>query len=373
MDNNIIIDARQQLIMSQAMEKAFSVLTLPTLELHAYIRSEAEPNPLITFDCPLPFLPLYEELIASPVPSHVFLLPPNQIRIAEYLIHDIDTQGVLVEPIEDIARTLGVERSLIQQVIEHLREAISPSICAQSTKEALLLRLLAMKADASDIEIIELHYEDLIHKRYHQIIKKRGTSYARIQKLLALLLTQTHSTQEEYVVPDLILDEDGVRLHLSPSLSFEQQYLKYHSDPALRKHVAAAKWLMRVLKRREKMLLTIGNEIAEAYHNDLYKTLSTKEMCELLSCHESTLARTLSSKYIQTPSGTYTLRSFFSQRRTLKLEAALDELIRLETTPHTDEELAALLTKKGIPCARRTVNKYRKKLGIPKASLRKYR
>ena len=96
----------------------------------------------------------------------------------------------------------------------------------------------------------------------------------------------------------------------------------------------------------------------------------------------STISRVANSKYIQTPYGTFLLKSFFSESMTTEtgeevssreVKKILLEAIEAEDKrkPLADEKLGKLLNDKGYNIARRTVAKYREQLGIPVARLRK--
>jgi RNA polymerase sigma-54 factor len=58
---------------------------------------------------------------------------------------------------------------------------------------------------------------------------------------------------------------------------------------------------------------------------------------------------------------------------TLRIKEQLKEIIGKENPdkPYSDDKLADMLKKKGIPIARRTVAKYREQLDIPIARLRR--
>jgi RNA polymerase sigma-54 factor len=110
--------------------------------------------------------------------------------------------------------------------------------------------------------------------------------------------------------------------------------------------------------------------------------LSMKEAAEELALHESTIARAVANKYLACPQGTFTLRSFFTQGMQKKngdkisnqsIREMLFNIIDKEDqeNPLSDEDLAQHLSKIGIPCARRTVAKYRSIMRIPPACKRK--
>ena len=110
--------------------------------------------------------------------------------------------------------------------------------------------------------------------------------------------------------------------------------------------------------------------------------LILKDIAERVGLDISTVSRVANSKYVQTPYGTFLLKTFFSEGitneegeevSTREIKKILQDSIDSEnkTKPLTDEELMGVLKEKGYPIARRTVAKYREQLGIPVARLRK--
>jgi RNA polymerase sigma-54 factor len=108
-----------------------------------------------------------------------------------------------------------------------------------------------------------------------------------------------------------------------------------------------------------------------------------KEIAEELSIHESTVSRAVREKYVQTPSGTFELKSFFTSTiHTLDEESisssavkkAISLLIEKEDKqkPLSDQDIAEhLKNAEGTVVSRRTIAKYRDQLGIPSSSKRK--
>ena len=96
----------------------------------------------------------------------------------------------------------------------------------------------------------------------------------------------------------------------------------------------------------------------------------------------STVSRVVNSKYVETSSGIYSLKYFFSEGRentereqvsTRELNAALQQIISEEDKrkPYTDDALVTMMTQRGYKVARRTIAKYREQLGINTARLRR--
>ena len=85
---------------------------------------------------------------------------------------------------------------------------------------------------------------------------------------------------------------------------------------------------------------------------------------------------------MQTPRGIFPLREFFVGGTTSAdgeeiawdaIRIKLQEIVDAEdkSNPHSDDDLVNLLSNHGIKVARRTVTKYRKKMGIPSSRQRR--
>jgi RNA polymerase sigma-54 factor len=112
------------------------------------------------------------------------------------------------------------------------------------------------------------------------------------------------------------------------------------------------------------------------------KPMILKDIAERVNLDISTISRVVNSKYVQTPFGTFLLKSFFSESlstdsgeevSTREVKKILSDCIEAENKdkPLTDEHLTDILKEKGYNIARRTVAKYREQLDIPVARLRK--
>ena len=107
-----------------------------------------------------------------------------------------------------------------------------------------------------------------------------------------------------------------------------------------------------------------------------------KDIADKTGLDISTVSRVSNSKYIQTPFGTFLLKSFFSESMTndsgeeisnREVKKILMDCIDAEdkSKPLNDDKLMVILKEKGYNIARRTIAKYREMLGIPVARLRK--
>jgi RNA polymerase sigma-54 factor len=112
------------------------------------------------------------------------------------------------------------------------------------------------------------------------------------------------------------------------------------------------------------------------------KPMIMKDVAEKIEMDISTVSRVVNGKYVQTDYGVFELKFFFNEgmettdgenMSTLRIKEQLREIISSEDPddPYSDDKLAEIFNKKGIPIARRTVAKYREQLEIPVARLRR--
>ena len=157
----------------------------------------------------------------------------------------------------------------------------------------------------------------------------------------------------------------------------------------IKQKLDAAKWFIDAIKQRQQTLFVTMSTIM--YYQENYfltgdeqqlRPMILKDVADKIEMDISTVSRVANSKYIQTPYGTFLLKTFFSESltntegeevSTREVKKILQEAIDVEEKkkPLTDQALTDLLKVKGYNIARRTVAKYREQLNIPVARLRK--
>ena len=112
-------------------------------------------------------------------------------------------------------------------------------------------------------------------------------------------------------------------------------------------------------------------KIVEYIYESCLEGATPAEIAAALNLHESTISRAVTGKFFQCKWGVYPLRSLFTHRiheaDTDQVLLQLQELIAAEPAgaAYSDQQLAEILSQDGVHIARRTVVKYRQKLGIP--------
>jgi RNA polymerase sigma-54 factor len=112
------------------------------------------------------------------------------------------------------------------------------------------------------------------------------------------------------------------------------------------------------------------------------KPLTLKKIADDVGIHESTVSRSISGKYMQTPRGLFEIKYFFTSgvsdgsvegMASGSIKALIREIVTVEdaSSPLSDQTIAEQLRAKGIDISRRTIAKYRDEMGIPASSKRR--
>jgi RNA polymerase sigma-54 factor len=357
------------------------------------------------------------------------MLTDNQKVIAETIIGNLDDSGYLQREIsamvDDLAfaQNINVSDDEILEILKVVQEFDPAGVGARNLQECLLIQLQRKQDEdhpAVDLAIIVLenHFNEFVKKHYDKIMKKAKINEDELKDALAEVLklnpkpgnslSETTKTIQ-YVIPDFIIHNTNGDLELSlnsrnaPELRLSRAYTnmmeayaenkkdkqKKEAFMFIKQKIDSAKWFMEAIRQRQNTLFVTMNAIM-GYQRDYFLTgdetklrpMILKDIAEIVNLDISTISRVANSKYVQTPFGTFLLKSFFSESMqtesgeevsTREIKKILSECIDSEnkTKPHTDELLTNILKEKGYNIARRTVAKYREQLNIPVARLRK--
>lgn len=363
------------------------------------------------------------------------------LRAGEYLIGCLDDRGYLACDPAEAAGALNVGSGVVLSALTLLQSLDPPGIGARDLRECLLLQLRARGREESVAwKILEEQFPLLCRGRRHSILRalrltgdELRLGLDEIRSLYPHPGRLVAGEEVRYIYPDLILDRVGsgyeVRMNdgAVPDLRISRSYRellaptnsvagKPGSSQGTRSagstgsaakggssaepyesacrfaeaRLRSARWLIAAVERRRRTMLRVMECILEA-QRDFFekgpshlKPLTLAQVAGQLGLHESTVARVLRSKYVQTPSGILPLKGFFSNRLPTAMGEetsgrAVRERIRNlideedPTRPLTDDLIARKLSDSGVRIARRTVTKYRNSLRIEPAPLRRRR
>ncbi len=386
-----------------------SVLDLPRGEefLEFYYDDEEEKTPP---EALVPYEPEPREKIKR---NFLPVFPDERERkIAEVLIDYLDPKGFLdSESLEMVVQETGESAEKIEEVRKKMMEIPPYGVGARNSFEALKVQA---KVKHPEDRILQLLLEEenlgLLKKRaYEEIAQKLGCSLSELKGALEKLKTLDpfpgshffRGASEPIYVDINLVEENGdlkilIREEELPPLRISPFFIRILEDPSspeslkkyARSKIKAAQWFLSAIAQRKETLRKTVEYIVEkqkefflkGYNPEYLKPLNLREVASAVGVHESTISRIVSSRYISTPNGTYRLKFFFpsssgqnSRVSSARVKEILRKIIENEPkdSPYSDEDLAALLRRKGIIISRRTVAKYREELGIENAGKRK--
>lgn len=335
----------------------------------------------------------------------------RDLLLAEAIIGSLDSSGFLSTPLQEIAAMHKCTVAKLEEILAVIQTFHPVGVGARDLKESLLIQLRAQnKQDTLAYAIIDKHFDDLLHNRVPMIKRKLHCSLEEISEMVDHHIAkldlhpgaQLTSQVVAHAVPDVFIRQEDDQLLVSvndeslPSLKLNRKYMRMLDDESvpvetkdfIKQKIMSAKWLLKNLWQRNDTLERIAQSLArrqrEFFINPEGKLipLTMKAIAEELELHESTVARAVANKYIETPRGLLPLRSFFTNAIEVQeggdmssktVRDILQELIGNEDKAHplSDEDLAAQMKARGIQCARRTIAKYRGLLGIGNAQQRR--
>lgn len=340
-------------------------------------------------------------------------LSPLEARLAYFIAGTLDPSGYWREDPVAVAERFDATEEVVLAVLQQVQHLEPCGVAARSLKECLLMQLAQQKGDTSLAQkIIEEGLDDLARNRIPQLASRFNVTKEAILAARDLIrsLNPKPGTAFSEAGPVEFLHEDafvkttekGLKITLSTSygrtLVINKGYLSIldHSDRPkvkeyLKKELKRAKELQALLKSREDTLAVVLDALAT--HQERFfrygpghkVPLKLADLADDTGFAISTISRALSHKVIACRWGAYPADAFLvgtaakaseekgTETTDEALELALQSLIDDEDKHHplSDQTLCDKLNAMGIPVARRTVNKYRTKLGIPGKSARK--
>ena len=350
--------------------------------------------------------------------------------IAEYLIGNIDENGYLQRDLQSISNDLLFQQQMdvtplqLEDMLYEIQDLDPAGVGARDLKECLLIQLKREKRTEDiilAIQVISNYFDEFSKKHYDKIIRHMNITQEDLKRVIGEIISLnpkpgntlggTIQTAMNNITPDFIVDSynNEVTIHLNnsniPSLQLNRNFsemIKGFVDNKsgmsaddkqammfMKQKVDSAKWFIDAVKQRQNTLQKTMEAIVSIQYDffltedeTMLKPMILKDVANITGFDISTVSRVSNSKYVQTNSGIYPLKFFFSEAMqttdgedisSREVKLILKESVESEdpSKPLTDEQLTDVLNKKGYVIARRTVAKYREQLNIPVARLRK--
>ena len=344
--------------------------------------------------------------------EHIDLLDISSTdrAIAKSIIWNIDEQGYLGTEIDLIADRLDAEVSDVKQMLRIVQRMEPPGIAARDLQECLAVQLELSGDNDLAYKIITEKFEDFANRRFERLKEELTCNRDELQEAFDVISRLNPKPGEgsptsdaDYILPDLLVEEVDGKLLVSvndgnlPDIRLSSLYgnlLKVKNGNSsdvkifLKKKVESAKWFVLAVQQRQLTMIKVMNAIInrqDAFFSGDTSTLRPmilKNIADAIEMDISTVSRVTRGKYVQTPWGVFELKHFFSEGMTTEsgeevstklVKDVLKKIIDSENKghPNSDDKLAEMMKEKGYLIARRTVAKYREKLKIPVARLRR--
>jgi len=357
---------------------------------------------------PLASIPTGETLAETLLQQLEALVSPDDAFIAEQLVGNLNEHGYLEISLNEVAEHLRVPLERVEYVLSQLQTLEPLGIGARNLRECLLIQLAAISEQEEShplaYALIDCYLNELGRGHFHEIARELRVSEQEVHQAGLYIRSTLHpfpahtyrvesdytrrATDAGYVRPDIVIrkGETGFEVELIEerryrfriSTGYDTQPLQLESGPAteemhryMRQFSDQAKLFIDGIQRRWHTLKRVAELVVDYQREFLEKgvrylrPLTRTEIASRLGLDEGTVSRATANKYALLPNGRLmSMSDFFDS--SLGVKDILRELIMAGEPKQrlSDEELACLMTGRGIPMARRTVTKYRKEMGI---------
>jgi RNA polymerase sigma-54 factor len=308
----------------------------------------------------------------------------------------------------DITAALGLRKGRAEAIRQRLLHGTPAGLAAVDLRECLLAQIHDLPAKDAGVALAR----DMIDRSLGLVAQRDWPALAAVHgapmealRVAARLIQSLNpkpgepllADEQVHVLPDVVAWPADGRWHVAlnpqtaPRVRVASEYesaLSEAGDSPSVQHLKAlmneARWLARGIAQRHDTLIKVARAVVARQQTFLERgeegllPLTLKEIAADVGVHESTVSRITTGKYLQTPRGLFELKRFFGVKLEgsaiagVAIRALVKKLIdaELPAAPLADDVLVALLARRGVQVARRTVAKYREQLNIPPARQR---
>lgn len=303
-----------------------------------------------------------------------------------FIINNLNKKGYLELSKIEIKDILEVSDKELEEAFDIIHNLEPYGVGAYSLEECLKIQLKAkMIIDEKLFLFIDNYLYLLVDKKYNLIKEKLNInddilfSYIDIIKSLNPIPSRGYSVGKvKKIIPDILVEIKGDEIFYEinrasiPQINIKNKVnVKYYKKineivSCIEKRFETLDKIMKIIISKQKKFFTSqGKKI---------NTLKISDIANELNLSSSTVSRAVKEKYIKTNFGIISLRKLFNLDSAVFLhQQKILEYIENENKekPFSDQDIVNLLEKDGIKIARRTVTKYREKLGYKSSHKRK--
>ena len=405
MDNKLDIIEKQKLIqslkLSQIMKLSINILKMSITDLNNFIEKELIKDLEISVELNYSNHENYddekeEEINYLTDEKNFFQILEEQLsyfkietkikKICVFIINNLNKKGYLELSKIEIKDILEVSDKELDEAFDVIHSLEPYGVGAYSLEECLKIQLKVKNLIDDKLFLFIDNYLYLLMDKKYDLIKQKLDinddklfSYIDIIKSLNPIPSRGYSVgQIKKIIPDIFVEikKDEVFYEINrasiPQINVKDKindkYYKKLNEivSCIEKRFETLDKIMEIIIREQKsFFLSQGKET---------NTLKISDVASELNLSPSTVSRAVKEKYIKTNFGIISLRKLFNLDSTVFLyQQKILEYIENENKeqPFSDQDIVNLLEKEGIKIARRTVTKYREKLGYKSSHKRK--
>ena len=307
-------------------------------------------------------------------------------EICIFIINNLNKKGYLELSKIEIKDILEVSDKELKEAFDIIHNLEPYGVGAYSLEECLKIQLKVKNLRDDKLFLFIDNYLYLLADKKYNLIKEKLNinedvlfSYIDIIKSLNPIPSRGYSVGKvRKIIPDILVEikKDEIFYEINrasiPQINIKDKlndkYYKKINEivSCIEKRFETIDKIMKIIIREQKIFFTSqGKKI---------NTLKISDIADKLNLSPSTVSRAVKEKYIKTNFGIISLRKLFNLDSAVFLhQQKILEYIENENkeNPISDQDIVNLLEKDGIKIARRTVTKYREKLGYKSSHKRK--
>lgn len=360
-------------------------------------------------------------------------LPENVEKGARYIIGSLDNDGYLRRPLPSIANELAINEGInlseedINEAFGILRTLEPRGVGATDLQDCLQLQLDALPPSPRRelaLKIVSDYFPELSKHHISAIRSATRSTHEAVTNAVELIQSLNPKPGSEFassgmrdtattIIPDFIVEKTDGKILLTlnnylPELTLSESFVyadrqlakaaaerrgKNDKDLVVTRNLNEARSFIENIRRRQTTLFEVMTALIRLQH-DYFETednrdirpMTLRDLAEAAGYDVSTISRATANKYVALPHGILPLRHFFSEKfkkdsdddkgeqvSARHIETEIKDIVDAEDSRHplSDDAITRRLREKGYDVSRRTVNKYRERLGIKVARLRK--
>ena len=405
MDNKLDIIEKQKLIqslkLSQIMKLSINILEMSITDLNNFIEKEISKDLSVSVELNYSNQENYddekeEEINYLTDEKNFFQILEEQLsyfkietkikKICVFIINNLNKKGYLELSKIEIKDILEVSDKELDEAFDVIHNLEPYGVGAYSLEECLKIQLKVKNLIDDKLFLFIDNYLYLLADKKYDLIKEKLSindeqlfSYIDTIKSLNPIPSRGYSVGKiKKIIPDIFVEikKDEVFYEINrasiPQINVKDKindkYYKKLNEivSCIEKRFETLDKIMKIIIREQKsFFISQGKET---------NTLKISDVASELNLSPSTVSRAVKEKYIKTNFGIISLRKLFNLDSTVFLyQQKILEYIENENKeqPFSDQDIVNLLEKEGIKIARRTVTKYREKLGYKSSHKRK--